>query len=184
MSGVTSVGPKALIVALLLVPTVSLGGPATQPELDRAGLQRNVPQLRRGMEDDMAALGRLAQQARRKGDLVRLGCIRDKQERADGVMEVATGELLVLRDSTATAQATAFAGEKLAATAEKLHALVNAAGACGGDQSPEEEEDVANNDMDREAFIPYLDPTSLPPSSPVPPSVDDTVPPVVASAVL
>ena len=187
VAGVLLLGPVAVVAG----PAAPAPGadspappaPASEPGSDRGAVTVNVPAVRRKMEQDMAQLGRLAQDARKKGDMVRLGCIRDKQERAHKVMEVATGELLVLRDSNATEQAKGFAGEKLQAAGQRLRGLVDAALACSGEQAPEEE-GLTKNDLDRDSYIPYEDPTAAPTRSPLPPSVDDTLPPLVESPVM
>lgn len=142
--------------------------------------------VRRDMEEEMASLGDLASEAKRDSDLVRAACVLDKQERAQGVMELATGELLVIRDEGSTAEARSFATEKLVAASERLGGLVEQARECMGDKSPEESDDETRNEVDTPQAIPIEDPTvgggvggGKPP--PLPPPVDDTVPPVVGS---
>lgn len=142
--------------------------------------------VRRDMETNMSELGDLASDAKRDSDLVRATCVLDKQERAQGVMELATGELLIIRDEGSSAEARSFATEKLVAASERLGGLVEQARECIGDKSPEESDDQTRNEVDTPQAIPVADPTvgggaggGKPP--PVPPPVDDTVPPVVGS---
>ncbi len=146
----------------------------------------SVPAVQRTMEADMSTLGELASDAKRDADLVRAACVLDKQERAQGVMELATGELLVIRDASATAEARSFAVEKLQASAERLDDLVQQARDCVGDQSPEMSDDETKNDVQQEPSIPIADPTvggavggGKPPG--LPPPVDDGAPPTVGS---
>lgn len=146
----------------------------------------SVPKVRRDMETNMATLGDLASDAKRDSDLVRAACVLDKQERAQGVMELATGELLVIRDPSASADARSFAAEKLAAASQRLEALVKQARECAGDKTPEKSDDVTRNEVDEDPSIPYPDPTigggaggGKPP--PIPPPVDDGIPPSVGS---
>lgn len=146
----------------------------------------SVPAVQRDMESDMSVLGELASDAKRDADLVRAACVLDKQERAQGVMELATGELLVIRDSTAAAEARSFAVEKLQASADRLDDLVQQARDCVGDQTPEMSDDETRNQVQEEPTIPIADPTvggavggGKPPG--LPPPVDDGVPPVVGS---
>jgi hypothetical protein len=149
----------------------------------------SVPKVQREMEADMAALGDIATDAKRDTDLVRAACVLDKQERAQGVMELATGELLVIRDSSATAEARSFAVEKLQAAASRLDDLVQQAKDCVGDQSPDMSDDQTDNDVENTPLIPIADPTvggavggGKPPG--MPPPVDDGAPPVVGSPML
>lgn len=146
----------------------------------------SVPAVRRDMEDDMSAIGDLAADARRDADLVRAACVLDKQERAQGVMELATGEMLIIRDESASAQARGFAVEKLQAAAERLDDLVEQAKECIGDKSPEASDDVTNNDVEEDPTIPIADPTmgggpdGGKPAR-LPPPIDDGAPPTVGS---
>lgn len=166
-------------------PTGDAAAPAEgQPLPPTANV--SVAAVNRDMEADMAALGDIATDAKRDTDLVRAACVLDKQERAQGVMELATGELLVIRDSSATAEARSFAVEKLQAAASRLDDLVQQAKDCVGDQSPDMSEDETKNEVENAPLIPILDPTvggtvggGKPPG--MPPPVDDAVPPVVGS---
>jgi hypothetical protein len=146
----------------------------------------SVPKVQRDMETDMAVLGDIATDAKRDADLVRAACVLDKQERAQGVMELATGELLVIRDASASSEARSFAVEKLQAAASRLDDLVQQARDCVGDQSPEMSDDETDNDVKENPLIPIADPTvggsvggGKPPV--LPPPVDDGFPPTVGS---
>ena len=146
----------------------------------------SVPAVQREMEKDLTSIGDLAADAKRDTDLVRAACVLDKQERAEGVMELATGELLVIRDASASAEARSFAVEKLQAAASRLDDLVQLAKDCMGDQSPEMSDDDTKNQMQTSSLIPVLDPTvggsvggGKPPV--MPPPVDDGQPPTVGS---
>ncbi|MEX1369253.1 MAG: hypothetical protein AB1Z98_39355 [Nannocystaceae bacterium] len=146
----------------------------------------SVPKVRRELESNMATLGDLAADAKRDSDLVKATCVLDKQERAQGVMELATGELLVIRDEGASTDARSFAAEKLAAASQRLEALVKQARECAGDKTPEDSDDVTRNDVEQQPSIPVADPTvgggaggGKPPG--LPPPVDDGFPPSVGS---
>ncbi len=159
--------------------------PAAEPA-SPATAAVSVPTVQRDMETDMAAIGELASDAKRDSDLVRAACVLDKQERAQGVMELATGELMIIRDTSAGADARGFAVEKLQAASERLGDLVSQARECVGDKTPEISDDETRNQVDEEPTIPVADPTvgggaggGKPP--PVPPPVDDGQPPTVGS---
>ncbi|MCX4239529.1 hypothetical protein [Paraliomyxa miuraensis] len=146
----------------------------------------SVPAVRREMENDMAKIGDLAAEAKRDADLVRAACVIDKQERAQGVMELATGEMLIIRDEGSSAEARSFAVEKLQAASDRLGDLVEQAKECIGDKAPEESDDVTNNEVDEDPTIPVADPTvggSPDGTKPnrVPPPIDDASPPSVGS---
>jgi hypothetical protein len=177
-------------------PEASPPGDATAPTGDAAAPTEgqappatanvSVPAVQRDMEADMAAIGDIATDAKRDTDLVRAACVLDKQERAQGVMELATGELLVIRDASATAEARSFAVEKLQAAASRLDDLVQQAKDCVGDQSPDMSDDQTDNDVENTPLIPIPDPTVSGPyggTGPggMPPPVDDAVPPTVGS---
>lgn len=185
-------GPEPAEAAPTSEPTGAAGGAAdgaadgsAQAGDASAESTKPVAVIRQDMEARMAELGDLAASARRDTDLVRAACVLEKEERAQGVMELATGELLVIRDSAATEQQRAFAAEKLAAAAERLESLVKQARECTGDLSPEVEDDLTDNDESVVPLVPEADPTrsggTPPQPSPVPPSVDDQRPPTVGS---
>lgn len=146
----------------------------------------SVPAVQRDMEKDLTVIGDLAADAKRDTDLVRAACVLDKQERAEGVMELATGELLVIRDASATPEARSFSVEKLQAAASRLDDLVQLAKDCMGDQSPEMSDEDTKNQVQTSPLIPVADPTvggsvggGKPPV--LPPPVDDGTPPTVGS---
>ena len=140
-----------------------------------------VAEQREAMETDMAVLGELVQKARRQGDLVRLNCLRDKEVVAAHILEVATSEILILRDGAVEPGARKFAAEKLAAAVERLAATIEAAQSCAGEQGPEDEDDLTRNETEEPEFVPWIDPTRESAVVPIPPAVSDTVPPVIAS---
>lgn len=192
-AGGASAGPPASPEAS---PEPAADGPASsgapaegQPEAAAAPPATStvsVPAVRREMEAGMSKLGELASDAKRDADLVRAACVLDKQERAQGVMELATGELLTIRDEAASTEARSFAVEKLQAAAERLDDLVAEARDCMGDKSPEVSDDETRNEVKQEPTIPIADPTvgggvggGRQPG--MPPPVDDGVPPTVGS---
>ena len=131
----------------------------------------------------MTQLGRLVADARSEEDLVRLNCVLDKRDRADEVRKLANTELMVIRDRNQAEQARIFAAEKLAATADRLDALVEAARMCQGDQSPEDEVDVTRTDADQKQTIPVNDPASgSTPSDTLPPVLDPAWLPVASGS--
>jgi hypothetical protein len=150
---------------------------------DRRPEEASVPALKAKLEDGTSVIGRLLQAARRKGDVVAIECLRDKQARAGDVLEVATGELIVLSDAGSGAKAREFALEKLAAAGDRMDKVVEQAKSCGKDVAPEEQENRTRTELDAQRFVPWLDPTTPPAQSPVPPSVNDSHPPVVRSPV-
>ncbi len=162
--------------------TVGTEQPAPAPPASNL----SVPSIRRDMETNMSSLGDLASDAKRDSDLVRAACVLDKQERAQGVMELATGALLVIRDEGSSAESRGFAVEKLAAASDRLDGLVEQARECAGDKTPERSDDETRNELDEEPTIPIPDPTmgggaggGKPPG--LPPPVDDGMPPSVGS---
>lgn len=136
--------------------------------------------LRTQMEEGMSEIGNLATEARAEADLVRATCILDKQDRANDVMELGTGELLVIRDDNATAQSRQFALEKLDAAAGRIDRLVEEAKECAGQKGPEDDIDVTRNESDEPRTIPAWDPTAGLGNSPVPPPVDGGWPPAAS----
>lgn len=161
------------------------GEATAKPSAPPATSTVSVPTVRRDMENDMATLGDLATDAKRDADLVRAACVLDKQERAQGVMELATSEMLVIRDESASTEARSFAVEKLQAAADRLDDLVEQAKQCIGDKSPEMSDDETNNDVEEAPTIPIADPTlGGGPDGGKPirvPSIDDGLPPTVGS---
>lgn len=174
----------------LAEPEAPAAAPAEDPAATPAATPRasnvSVPKIRRDMEQNMSELGDLASDAKRDSDLVRAACVLDKQERAQGVMELATGEILVIRDEGSSAESRGFAAEKLEAASDRLDGLVEQARECAGDKTPELSDDETRNELDEQPTIPIPDPTvgggaggGKPPA--VPPPVDDGMPPSVGS---
>jgi hypothetical protein len=129
----------------------------------------------------MTELGTLLTRARQSGDMARTACVQDKRDRAEIVLEVATGELLVLQDPAADGQSRAFAGEKLGEAAERISGLVGQARACqGGD---DEKRNAAQNTANQPKTVIPTDPTSSNPGvQRLPPRIDPRPP--VASPVI
>lgn len=135
----------------------------------------SVAQARGALERGMMELGELAARARQSGDALRIACVQDKQDRAGAVMEVATGDMLVVQDPATDAQTRAFATDKLGESAEQMKGLVGQARACQG------REEDADGKASNEALAPQgvlpQDPTGpsapgsrgLPPIDPRPP---------------
>jgi hypothetical protein len=141
----------------------------------------DVGTSRSSIERGMTELGTLLTRARQSGDTVRIACVQDKRDRAEIVLEVATGEILVLQDPGADGQTRAFAGEKLSEAAGRLSGLVGQARACQG--GGEEAQGGGQNASTQPKTVIPLDPTSTVPTGPrLPPRIDPRPP--VASAVL
>lgn len=136
--------------------------------------------LQTRMEEGMAEIGELAVEARADSDLVRATCVLDKQDRANDVMELGTGEMLVIRDGTTTEQSRQFALEKLDAAAGRIDMLVEEAKACAGQKGPEDQIDITRNDADEPRTVPMWDPTTGLGNSPVPPPIDGGWPPAAS----
>lgn len=171
----------ASVCGLLGLAGVSHGGPAPpqdQPGADISVDTSRVPGLRKRMEADLEEIGLLAQESREEGELVQLACILDKRDQARAVMEVSTGELIVLGDSESTPEARRFAVEKLDAAGERMAGLLEAARRCGEDGITGREQ-AADTTLDAPKTIPVEDPTKGP--GILPPPGDDTRPPYVAS---
>jgi len=138
-------------------------------------------QARGALERGLTELGELAARARQSGDMVRIACVQDKQDRANAVVEVATGDLVVAADAAADAQTRAFAGEKLGEAVQQLQGLVGKARACTG------KEEASRPDGSNDSQVPQV---VLPqdPTGPAPPAVRGLPPidprPPVASPVL
>lgn len=133
------------------------------------------------IERGMTELGTLLVKARQSGDVVRVACVQDKRDRADVILEVATGEILVLQDPGADAQSRAFAGEKLSEAADRLSGLVDQARACQGGN--DDTQRAGQNEANQPKTVMPNDPTSTGPGAPsLPPRIDPRPP--VASPVL
>lgn len=148
---------------------------------DRGPSTASVPGIKTRLESGLAELASLAERAKGEGDAVLAACILDKLERGRDVMEVATGELMVIQDGSTTQRQKAFAVEKLQAAADRMDRLVEAAQACTGDQAPEDEDDLTRNEVDEPQTIPVEDPTLGGGEPPVLPPLDSTDPVSIAS---
>lgn len=168
-------------------PGAEAAAPVDAPSEAEPGLEpigdAGIPDaitLRTRMEEGMSEIGELAIEARAEADLVRATCVLDKQDRANDVMELGTGELLVIRDQTSTDQSRQFALEKLDAASGRIDRLVEEAKACSGQKGPEDEIDITRNESDEPRTIPIWDPTAGLGQSPVPPPVDGGWPPAAS----
>ena len=184
----------AMVVALpaLLVGGVSLAEPAPEgdapssPTSEDAGNDMTVDMgaarsAQQRLEDSMAKLGQMAEAAKRDGDAALAGCLQDKVTRGQDIVATANPEIMVLRDSTASAQSKAFAAEKLQAAADAMDGVMASAKGCSGEQDLENEDNVTRNELDRTETIPVQDPTIALTEPDVPPAVDEGQPPTVAS---
>lgn len=169
-AGVAASGPAADAAA----PDAAAAAPAP---LAAAAVGSSRGSIERGMTE----LGTLLTRARQSGDMGRTACVQDKHDRAEIVLEVATGELLVLQDSSADGQSRAFAGEKLGEAAERISGLVGQARACQGDQ--EQKRSDAQNTANQPKTVIPTDPTSTSAGvQRLPPRIDPRPP--VASPVI
>lgn len=140
-----------------------------------------VGSARGTIERGMTELGTLLTRARQSGDMARTACVQDKRDRAEIVLEVATGEILVLQDPSADGQSRAFAGEKLSEAADRISGLVGQARACSG--GDDEKRTDAQNTADQPKTVIPTDPTSSAPGvQRLPPRIDPRPP--VASPVI
>lgn len=154
-------------------PAATAPAPAAAPA--------SAPVARNMIEGGMTELGTLLMRARQSGDGVRIACVQDKRDRAEIVLEVATGEILVLQDPGTDGQSRAFAGEKLAEAADRLSGLVSQARACQG--GTDEAAGAGDNEANQPKTVIPDDPTSTVPTGPrLPPRIDPRPP--VASPVL
>lgn len=167
-------------------PSASPGPPGSPPqESTEAPPDAPLPPAAIGnargtIERGMTELGTLLTRARQAGDMGRIACVQDKRDRADVVLEVATGEILVLQDPGADAQTRAFAGAKLSEAAERIAGLVDQARACQG--GSDDNQRSGQNEANQPKTVIPSDPTSASPIPRLPPRIDPRPP--VASAVL
>lgn len=153
----------------------------TPPASDKPSTDPGAGTLRKSMEKGVTEINTVLTKARKKGDASRIACVLDKRQRAERVMEVATGELIVL-EGQSEAPERSFALQKLNAASGKLEELVVQARQCAGEDGPQSL-NVTENQLDREDLVPHNDPTAVPPGNPgVPPPLDPGRP-IVSSAV-
>ncbi len=169
-----------------LLAAATHAGPAAAPPAPEPSSAAEVGKARRALEDAMAELGSLTSEgeAGAGGDAQLAGCLVDKRDRGREVMELATGELLVIQDGSSTEQQRRFATEKLDALAGRMEQLVEAARACSGNTGPEDDDDKTRTEADEPTTVPFADPTIVgtgKPPGPVPPPVDQAGPPTVES---
>lgn len=174
----------ACLPVWLLAAATHAGPPAAPAAPEPAAPTADVAKARRTLEEGMTDLGAMAAdaEARTGSDAQLAGCLLDKRDRGREVMEIATSELLVIQDGSATAQQRQFASEKLDALAGRMDQLVEGARACSGSAGPEDDDDKTKTDADEPTTVPYADPTIIGTgNSPVPPPVNDSAPPTVDS---
>lgn len=176
-----SVAPVGVLAAPVAAATNVATTAAAAEAANKPAATMPVGEARNTLERGMTELGELAMRARQSGDSIRIACVQSKQDRAEAVMEVATGDLLTAQDPAADAQTRAFAGEKLAEGALQLKDLVAQARACTGRE--EVNGDAATNDAKQPQQVLPQDPTgALPPANRGFPPIDPRPP--VASPVL
>jgi hypothetical protein len=175
------VGGLSLAAPAPEAPTAEGSGAANSDGTDKTYDRAAVSKALQSLETSMAKLGQMAQAAKKDGDVTLAGCLQDKVTRGQDIMATATPEELVLRDASASAQAKAFAAEKLQAAAGAMDAVMSAAQACSGEQELQDEDDVTRNQLDKTDTIPVQDPTIAPTEPDVPPAVDEGQPPTAAS---
>ncbi len=164
---------------VLLLSGVSLAGPG--PETAQAG-SGNAEALRQEIEVGMGELTSREEKAQEDNDFARTACVVDKREKGEEVLELATDELLIIRDPSSGEQAQAFALEKLQAAAERMDLLVDEARNCGVSADGVQDEDKARTDEDKEQTIPLEDPSQGMGASPLPPVIDGSWPPVASGS--
>ncbi len=189
MAGPVRLFSMAAALPAILVGGLSLAAPAPEASdgssaeggADKTYDSDAVAKAQSRLEASMAQLGQMAQAAKSDGDAQLAGCLEDKLTRGQDITSTATPEIMVLRDSTASAQSKSFAAEKLQAAANAMDDVVASAKGCSGEQDLENEDDVTRNELDKTDAIPIQDPTIAPTVPDVPPAVDNGQPPSVAS---
>lgn len=154
------------------------------PEDAGAGSGDTAEQLRQRVEMGMGEIVALEEDAQKnaKKEFAQIACVTDKKDQAELVLELATGEILIIRDPTAGAEAQQFALEKLEAAAERMELLADEARNCGLSADRAQEEDKARTDQDRQPTIPMEDPSSGMGVDPVPPVIDGSWPPTASGS--
>ena len=172
-----------LIGALTLVGAVFGGALASAAPAAPATTTTSPSRSQARLEAGMTELGQLVLEARQDEDLVRLNCVLDKRERAEDVSQLATNEMLTIRDRSQDDKARMFAAEKLSAAADRMDALVEAARLCQGDQAPEDTVDATRTEADQKQTIPVNDPASgSADSATLPPVLDPAWLPVASGS--
>lgn len=166
-------------LALLLSGAVVAQGPDSAEPAMAGG---DAEQLRQRLEIGMATLSTEEEAAQEKKDFARTACVVDKREKGEEVMELATDELLIIRDPSSGEQARNFAVEKLQAAADRMDLLIDEAKSCGISADRQQDEDKARTDQNKESTIPMEDPSSGMGNSPIPPVVDGSWPPVASGS--
>lgn len=170
----------ALGGAALMVSGVTLAGPGPETA-DAPADTGNAESMRQGIEADMAELTGQEEKAQESKDFARTACVVDKREKGEEVLELATDELLIIRDPSSGEQARTFALEKLQAAAERMDLLVDEARTCGLSADKVDDEKKARTEESKEPTIPMEDPSSGMGVDPVPPAIDGSWPPVASA---
>jgi len=154
---------------------------AAQPDEPEVDAPSGVGELRRRQEAAMGAIGELEQQARDDADAARAACVADKRLQAQEAMELATSELLIVRDASSSPQARTLAAEKFGALVSNLEGLVAQARACMGQDEVDRDDQDGRTNVDDAGTVPVDAPTRPASEPSLPPAVGDTRPPAVAS---
>lgn len=154
---------------------------------DTSSSDRSVPALQAEIEGSMMQLEAWAREAHdtastggQQAAAAAAACLDAMRGRGNDVMEVATGELLLLQEGQASDADNALARAKLEAAAAALAAIQAEALRCTGEdglavQAP------AQTEVDTPNTIPMADPTLAGTQSPIPPPVDLHSPVTVGS---
>lgn len=154
---------------------------------DTSSTDRSVPALQAEIERSMMQLEAWAREAHdtaaaggQENAAAAAACFDAMRSRGNDVMEVATGELLLLQEGQASDADKALARAKLGAASAALAAIQAEALRCTGEeglavQAP------AQTEVDTPSTIPMADPTLAGTQSPVPPPVDLHSPVTVGS---
>jgi hypothetical protein len=158
----------------------TFAGPAAEPS---AAGSDDPDVLRQQIEVGMGELGKEEDRAQDAKDFARTACVVDKRERGEEILELATDELLIIRDPSSGEQARGFALEKLSAAAERMDLLVDEARTCGlSAKRVGDDGDKARTDETKEPTTPMEDPSQGMGVDPVPPAIDGSWPPVASGS--
>ncbi len=137
-------------------PESAVKPPATREEAERR------------FESALTKLGTIGTQARERGEMELLDCVRDKQSRAANVADLFAAEEDVLDSPNASDAQRAFALEKLGEATLQMEQLYGLGRVCAGDLGPEDQVNQTRTRAQEPRLIPLLDPTLGLGASPVP----------------
>jgi hypothetical protein len=166
--------------ALVIASGISLAGPG--PDAEPAVAGDSAETLRQQVEAGMTQLAQEEEAAQKSRDFARTACVVDKREQGEEVLELATDEILIIRDPSSGEQARRFAHDKLAAAADRMDLLVEDARTCGVSAQQLADRDKARTDQNKDSTIPAEDPTQGMGASPVPPVIGGSWPPVASGS--